>query len=253
MRQVFVPALAVEQGEDRFAGVDEELQVGHTFDRFDQHLHRVHQIAAARGQHTAVVEFNDLAPDLRQHRLAGFLVAGLGEDTLDLRDHPAIFVVFGGDLAQDVLCALFLARGQAGVRQIDGDFLRHFLNFGIVVKGGVQGERLLQRLLGLGRFSFLIAAQTVHDQGGEFALLVATPVAAQLLGDHARTVGTTAIKHDARQIGVVVDDPERRSAMSFKHFAVGAFGDVEVVVAHGDVGDHALAQSIVGRNDGCLQ
>ena len=255
LSELGVPALALEQGEDGLAGVDQELQVRNPLGGFDQHPHRGLEIAAARGHHAAVVEFDDFAPDLREQRLTRVLLAGLGEHPLDVRDHRAIFVVLGGDLAEDGLGLRLVAGGEAGVREVDGSLLRggiRRVDAVFFLHAGVQGERLVERFARLGRLTLLAAAQTVHDQSGEFALRIAAPVAAKVLGDEAGAGDVAAVEHHPSQVGVVVDDAQTRATLALKHLAVSTLGGVEVFVAGGDFADQALTQGIVGRDVGSL-
>jgi hypothetical protein len=67
--QAGIPALQFEQGENRLRGIDQKLQIGYPFGSLHQQLHRAFDIAAAGGQHAAVVEFDDFLADLREQRL----------------------------------------------------------------------------------------------------------------------------------------------------------------------------------------
>lgn len=131
------------------AWVFQELQVGHAIGGLDQHPYRGVEIAGARRQHAAVVEFDDLAADLGEQRLAHFFHAGLDENALDLGDHVAVLMVLGGDLAENFLRLFGFAVGQAGVGEIDGDLLRDLFRTVTALQFVMQGQGLVQRLAGL--------------------------------------------------------------------------------------------------------
>ena len=109
----------------------------------------------------------------------------------------------------------------------------------------MHDQRLVQRLFGPGGFAFLLGAEAVHHQCGEFALFVAAQVAAQILGDASRTLDPPVVEQCAREVGVVVEDFQRRSLTPFKDSSIGSFGSGQILVACGDVADHALTQGIV--------
>jgi hypothetical protein len=103
----------------------------------------------AGGQDAAVVEFDDFPADLREQRLPALFLAGLGVDAFDLGDHRAVLVVLGGNLAHHLLGAGFVAGGQAGVRQIEGQFARYLPVFPVRLQAIMQDQRFLDGQLAL--------------------------------------------------------------------------------------------------------
>ena len=187
------------------------MQVGNLLGSLDQQLHGTVQIAATRRQHALVVEFDDFLADLIEQGLAGIRLAGFFKDAGDLFGQMRIFVILCRDLTHQFLGRLLLARGKAGMRQIDRQPLGNMPTFfrGLGADLLLQLKRLVDQFLGFFSRSFGFKTKAFGHQHCQLALLVAPPLTLHLGRQLARAIDFTALDQNARQIGEVIDGAQR--------------------------------------------